>query len=843
MRLSPFKNLIALACVLSFDLLATTFTVTNTNDSGTGSLRDAFSMSNAMPGINTIDMSGLDPSSVILLTTGDIPNAAFTTLNTGDNTILIAGFGISGANTWSVTKGDNSGDIGSLVFDAPNPYFGDTTIAYGTLALAGNGSIANSGGVVLANNAALAVSEVTAPTAIKFIAGGPDNQIILGSNTLSVVVDSTTGPATFSGVFIGPGSLIKDGSEVLTLANISNVTGPVNVAAGTLALLGSGDISSASSVSVSSGATLDISGTTAGATVQNLGTDPGSSTNLGAQPLTVNTTTSTATAGPINGSGDFIVVGPGTVAVPYQTVHLYTGRTIVKAQGLVVDGSIASSSLLIIKEGGLVTGKGLVPTTENDGRIGAQGSIATLTVEGAYTQGGTGGLLSDITPAEADLIVVTGAAALNGLLEIIPESGVYLAGTSYTILTSAGGVSGSFASKTVDSSTINASQFGVSYLPNSVVLTVLDQAIELTGPLKHHNPTQVFNYLTTANYVSDPDLLSVVNTLAALSDPSSALDQLHPAIFGAFELLNINTSSMVAKIFNRRLSTDCPMYINECCECNQLNVWLEPFGYYIDQDRVGEQMGFHGDAIGILGGFDYTFKNGFLLGFGVGYDRENIHWKQHRGRGDINSGHLGIYADWIQTDYYVEAAAIFGINAYDASRYMNFSTIDRTAKHDSKGYDFTGHLAGGYYFKYCEYEFGPFASIDYLYLHQNGFKEKGASSLNLDVDAKNSNMLRSEAGLDFTHSMTFGCVVFVPTIWVSCVNESYLNISHYKASLIGQSGDFEVRSWNKSITMVSPGIELDFLFENNFSLGVCYSAELNGQVATQKGDLRLEFSF
>ncbi len=656
--------------------------------------------------------------------------------------------------------------------------------------------------------------------------------LTIGTNSMTVTTDTT--------VMSGPGQLTVSGMGMLTLNGVNTYTGGTVVSPGILQAGVSYAIPPVGTVQIESMATFDLNGT-----IQIIGGLSGDgSVTLGGGVLIIGSNGANTT---FDGVISDMALGEVTIQEGQCTLtnmQTYSGPTFINTGGtLIVDGSIASSSLITIDPTGTLGGYGYVGNVANYGTIAPGNSIGSITVEGTYTQYATGGYQDEINAAGGtDQIIVTGVANLAGELNIIPAPGTYIKGTTYTILT-AGEVIGKFEPIVVTNPAGYLLNFGIDYLSDSVVLTYLNAGLIFTASVNHYNPQQVLSYLLAADLDSDPDLLSVGTVLTTLSDPTAALDQLHPAIFGAFELLNANTSSLGSKIFNHRLSTNCPMNINPCCECNQLNAWLEPFGYCIEQDRVGEQVGFRADAIGILGGLDYTFQNGFLLGIGGGYDKEHIKWKHHRGRGNINSGHLGIYGNWIQAHYYVEAAAVGGINAYDASRFINFPTVDRTAKHDSKGYDFTGHLAGGYAFEHCDYEFGPFASVDYLYLRQNGFKEKGALSLDLDVHAKNSNMLRSEAGLSLSHSGAFGCPLFIPTIWVSCVNESYLNISHYKSSFVGQEGDFKVRSWNKSITMVSPGAELDLLLENNLSLGARYSAELNGQVATQKGDVHLEYSF
>ena len=85
------KHLIVVALLASLTgpLCAATFTVTNTNDSGPGSLRDAVALSNTLPGADTIDFT---VTGLIVLTTGQMNiNGPLTITGPGAASLAIAG--------------------------------------------------------------------------------------------------------------------------------------------------------------------------------------------------------------------------------------------------------------------------------------------------------------------------------------------------------------------------------------------------------------------------------------------------------------------------------------------------------------------------------------------------------------------------------------------------------------------------------------------------------------------------------------------------------------------------------------------------------------------------------
>ncbi|GHT40948.1 hypothetical protein FACS189443_2010 [Planctomycetales bacterium] len=178
---------------------------------------------------NTTDISGrLNP----LGTLGGI-------FDTNGNNVTLA-TAISG--TGGIEK---TGD-GTLTLSKNNTYTGNTTITDGTLALSGNGSIAASSGVSLANqpDAIFDISGANGDRTIKGLTGGgtTGGNVNLGVNTLIVDIDNNT-VNTYNGVIDGSGGLTKDGDGTLILSGNNIYSGLTEVKNGTLELFGSGSIS------------------------------------------------------------------------------------------------------------------------------------------------------------------------------------------------------------------------------------------------------------------------------------------------------------------------------------------------------------------------------------------------------------------------------------------------------------------------------------------------------------------------------------------------------------------------------------------------------------------------
>jgi autotransporter-associated beta strand protein len=149
----------------------------------------------------------------------------------------------------------------------------------------------------------------------------------------------------------------------------------------------------------------------------------------------------------LGGSGGLVKDGPGLVTLTAS--NTYPGATAINGGVLAVDGSIASSILTSVNNGGALTGSGTVGnTTVNGGGLFAPGNgtaASSIAVAGnlAFQSGAL--YLVLLNQTTASFANVTGTATLGGA----NVDAVFAGGSvvkQYTILSAAGGVSGSFGS-------------------------------------------------------------------------------------------------------------------------------------------------------------------------------------------------------------------------------------------------------------------------------------------------------------------------------------------------------------------------------------------------------------
>ncbi|TCR68219.1 autotransporter-associated beta strand repeat-containing protein [Bosea sp. BK604] len=423
---------------------------------------------------------------------GDVTSNGVLAINRSDTVIF--GNVVSGAGALHQTG------IGTLVLTGTNTYTGGTTINAGVLQI-GNGGTTGSIVGDVANNGVLAINRSGALTLPGDISGtgtlhqnGTGTLALTGTNTytggttinagtLQIGNGGTTGSIagdvtnngvlainrsdalTLPGDISGTGSLQQNGTGITTLAGAASHFGATAVNAGTLRANAANRFSAASAVTVAVGAALDANGfNQAIASLAGAG-----NVALGAGRLTLANAASTTFSGTIAGSGGL------TLAAGMQTlsgVSTYTGATAVNGGTLVVNGSILSSSGVTVAAGATIGGSGRLPSMTVNGTLSPGNSPGTLTVNGNLVVGAGSLYLAEVQGAVSDRINVTGTAALAGTLRLVPLGGAYLFSAPYTLLSAAGGRTGSFSPVDTTGAFGDGVTTSVAYTATDVQLTL-----------------------------------------------------------------------------------------------------------------------------------------------------------------------------------------------------------------------------------------------------------------------------------------------------------------------------------------------------------------------------------
>jgi outer membrane autotransporter protein len=368
-----------------------------------------------------------------------------TIIRVGDGTTAGGNFVATIGSPLSGSGGLDKTDLGRLILTGTNSYAGGTTISSGTLQIgdgspgafasvagnivdnsilafdnqalqntandiSGTGLVLVKGTTVLAGTNTYTGGTAIGSTSTLFIGAGGTTGSIVGDVADDGLLEfSRSNVVTFGGIVSGSGNVAQNGTGALRLTGINTYTGVTGVLSGALVLSGNGSIATSSSVFVSQPGTLDISATSAGASITTI--SGAGNVVLGAQTLTL-TAANDSFGGVISGAGQLQILD-GTEKL--TGANTYTGGTVIGANGALVlldtgsiTGDIKDDRALVFDRtadlsfNGTISGAGGI-VQEGTGVITLTGvntysagtDIAQGTLVGSATSFGTGAIEDD----------------------------------------------------------------------------------------------------------------------------------------------------------------------------------------------------------------------------------------------------------------------------------------------------------------------------------------------------------------------------------------------------------------------------------------------------------------
>jgi len=282
--------------------------------------------------------------------------------------------GISNRNGVVASTGD-AASLGGGIFTLGHSSGSDNA----HLTFSGGGRTHTNSFVVASGNSGVMSISNSANVSITLSGGLTLNKAV----TLSAIGGGSS-IINLSGAVSGSGdmNIISSGGTIILGADNSSYSGAVSIPAGTLRLANNSALTSANTVSMVSGTTLDLRNTLTIASLSGDGTVTKGA--AGSTTLTISPSSgSTSFSGVLeNGSGTLSLTKAGAGTQVFSGTSTYSGGTTISAGTLVISGSSASSAHTV-SSGGTLRGAGTVGGLTIDGLVdpgSATNTVGTLTV-------------------------------------------------------------------------------------------------------------------------------------------------------------------------------------------------------------------------------------------------------------------------------------------------------------------------------------------------------------------------------------------------------------------------------------------------------------------------------
>lgn len=444
--------------------------------------------------------------------------------------------------------------------------------------------------------------------------------------------------------------------------------------------------------------------------------------------------------GAISGLGEFqVAVGDGSLLRLTGDSSAFDGRTSVTSGGLMVDGKLGGR--VDMHDGTLLTGDGTVGTTVlNSGAVIAPGSsLGTLSVDGdiSFLAGST--YLVDVNnQGQSDLIDVSETASLEGgSVRVVAGTGNYAAATRYTILTAQGGIDGTYTEGVT--SNLAFLDPSLSYDANSVYLTMTRNGVAYDTVGVTRNQIAAgggVESLGEGNIVHD----AVLNL--SVEQARGAFDQLSGEIHASAQTALIEDSRFVRSAINDRLRAafdgagasgaavtyegGVPQPV--AADVDGVAIWGEALGSWGHAGGDGNAARLGRSGGGFFFGADAPVFDTWRFGVAAGYTRTGFDVADRHSSGSSDNYHLGLYGGTRWGDLAFRAGAVHTWHDVSTSRSVAFPGFNESLKgdYDAGTAQVFGELAYGVSVGAARFE--PFASLAYVGLHAEGFRETGGAA-------------------------------------------------------------------------------------------------------------------
>jgi outer membrane autotransporter protein len=689
---------------------------------------------------------------------------------------------VTGSNGLSFKKGgglDNSagatveGDNSGAVFGTSGGSAYVTVNNHGTINGKSVEGVTLLGGGIVTNFEGATISATSSGNALS-LSSGTERTVV---NSGKIINYGTAGNST--------GVLIQGGAGSITNNATGEIKGGYNgiYASGSapLTLINAGTIQSTRgpAVEMGGGGTVTNSGTIQSAATGILFSNTGSITNRGtigstgaglaiqfngslAHSLTLDTG-SVLNGNVRGGTGvdDLVLTGSGTESIAkflnfekltmqgsdwdLTSAGTFSASSAITAGTLRVNGTLTSPAVTIGSAGKLGGTGTIVGAVTNYGTIGAgngSGSIGTLSVNGALAFAPGSVLQVDANPAgQADLVAVTGTAAINGgTVQVLAATGTYSLSTAYTIVSTTTGRTGAFSGVTSNFAFLAPT---LTYDANNVYLTLNRNNIDLDaiGGTPNQRATGAgVQALDGGNPVFDAVLMLDV------AGARRAFDQLSGEIHASVPGLLLDDSRFVREAALDRVRQ---------AFTDKSGVWGHAYGAYGENPSDGNAADFNARSGGFFVGADTAIDDTWRFGALAGHGRSTFDAEARASSGSADSFHLAAYGGGQWNDFSLRGGAAYAWQTIEAGRSVTFPGFsDRlSARYDGH----VGQIFGeaGYALHMAGATVEPTASLAYVDAGTNAFSETGGAAA-LSSDGTDIDTTFSTLGIRATAPLALG---------------------------------------------------------------------------------------
>ncbi len=514
----------------------------------------------------------------------------------------------------------------------------------------------------------------------------------------------------------------------------------------------------------------------------------------------------------LTGTGSLVKAGTGSVTIGNQTG--FTGATSIQGGRMLVAGTLPSA--VTVQSGGTLGGNGTVASAivASGGTIAPGASIGTLTIAGNFVQqaGSTYAAEIDATGL-SDRIIVGGTATLQPGAQLAISGTAGAIGTRYTLLTAAGGVTGTYAVTQSGGGT----ELRLGYTGNAVVAQVARTGNGLLGLARTTNQGRLAAALAP---LGAANAAYAALTLVPDGDAvAPAFDLLMGEVHASLRAAMVSDAQIVqGAVVARTLAGDQPS-----------GLWGTLLGNSGDDDGSRDAAAVHRHNFGGVGGFDIGLVDDDAIdgrvGVAGGYTRTKLAVDARASDATAKTIHLLGYAGGGYGAIRVRAGLGYAWTNTRTDRFVAFPGFADRLRGDYDGSTAHGYAEAGYALPLGGGNVQPFAAFQAFRVRSDGFAETGGAAA-LTVAKRTETFAFASAGLRFDTPIVDGLSARGVGAWKRRVDGvAPSSVARFAAG----GGTFDIAGVPLSRDAIAAGIELVWAPAANIRLTSSYAGMIGSR--------------
>jgi uncharacterized protein with beta-barrel porin domain len=350
--------------------------------------------------------------------------------------------------------------------------------------------------------------------------------------------------------------------------------------------------------------------------------------------------------------------------------------------------------------------------------------------------------------------------------------------------------------------------------------------------------------------IATGDMAMVLGALDS-SGNSGKARQLEPnvnqgAIQASFGTIGQHTNTVmnrIGQVLSSRTEGGGRTGISTGDETAQSGSWAQGFGSYLHQGTTGSSDGYTANVFGIVFGYDTHFFEHIIAGFSVGFAQNKVTTNDVSTRTNTDSYQGSLYASLARNAYYLDAVLSFAYNRYNASRHIAFGAIDRTAKSDYGGQQYSGYLEGGYTFKNKGLLLTPLVSIQAMRLHLEDYTEMESGDINLKIDRQRYNLFQTGLGVKAAYPVLRKSLRFTPELHAKWLYDFAGDAQQATSTFTGGGASFVTKGFDPPRSSGNVGTKLTITTPSNWSVSLNYDFEMKSDFYSHNGWINVRYEF